>query len=95
MSRRALREDELAGLFARHPQWHVETGRLVREDQVAFATACAWLGQIAPDCDAMDHHPVITVTYDHLRVEVFTHDRDYLTTWDERLVELLDERWPV
>ena len=53
------------------------------------------MGQIAPDCDAMDHHPVITVTYDHLRVEVFTHDRDYLTTWDERLVELLDERWPV
>jgi 4a-hydroxytetrahydrobiopterin dehydratase len=94
VSRRALSDEDLAQLLDEHPEWSAIEGRLVRVATLDFSRSCEWLASIAAHCDAVQHHPVVTVTYGHLRVEVFTHDRPTLTSWDSALVAYLDECWP-
>ncbi len=95
MSRRALTEAELADVLASHPAWRLQSGHLVREASVAFPVASAWLVKHAPEFERRQHHPVATLSYEFLRVEVYTHDRATLTTWDRELMEFIDDHWLV
>ncbi|MDF1798239.1 MAG: 4a-hydroxytetrahydrobiopterin dehydratase [Planctomycetota bacterium] len=51
------------------------TGELVRQLRFpSFAAAIAFLADLAPACDAADHHPTWTNTYDRLEVRLATHE---------------------
>lgn len=68
----ALAGEDLAG-------WELVTdgdGSSLRRSYrfASFAAAIAYLGELAPACDAADHHPTWSNTYDRLEVLLSTHE---------------------
>lgn len=62
-------------------------GELVRDLRFpSFAAAIAFLAELAPACDAADHHPTWTNTYDRVEVRLVTHEAGGRVT--ERDVDL-------
>ena len=83
---------EVTDWLAAHPAWRVIDGHLVREWRAPSHREAARLilDQVAI-ADRLDHHAVLTLTYRDLRVELWTHDRDGLTTLDLRYAGALEE----
>ena len=95
--REALDDDVVTAWVAGHPWWQLADGHLVREittlDYPAAATIVARQVELA---ERLEHHPVITLGYRRVRLELWTHDRGALTQLDltyakefDRLVETL------
>ncbi len=84
----ALARPELAG-------WELDedgaTSALVRTLRFpTFAAAIAFLAEAAPACDALDHHPTWTNTYDRVEVRLTTHEAgDRVTARDVGLAVAL------
>jgi 4a-hydroxytetrahydrobiopterin dehydratase len=81
---------ELAAL----PGWRRETGPPDRiERQYAFsgfAAAIAFVNRVAALADEADHHPDIHVSYDKVRLVLWSHDSSGLTARDFRLARRID-----
>jgi len=75
-----------------HREWHVEDGHLVREIVTTdYPTAVRIVDAQVELCERLDHHPIVTIGYRTLRFELWTHDRDGLTTLDLSFADGLDE----
>jgi 4a-hydroxytetrahydrobiopterin dehydratase len=75
-----------------HGAWRREEGHLVRDlhtKDYPGAVEIAW-SQVAL-AQRLDHHPILTVGYRELRVELWTHDRDGLTELDLEYASGFDE----
>lgn len=91
---RPLRLDDgaIASWLGEHVLWQVEGGHLVREVKTTdYASSVAILDAQVNLAETLDHHPIVTLGYRHLRFELWTHDRGGLTELDERYAEGLDE----
>ena len=56
----------------------------------SFAAAIAFLGDLVESCDAMDHHPTWTNTYDRVDIRLTTHEAgDHVTARDLALAALI------
>lgn len=78
-----LDEGVLDEWLERHPTWRREDDRLVRELRTSdYAGAVAIAQAQVPLAEGLDHHPILTVGYRELRVELWTHDRGGLTHLD-------------
>ena len=74
-----------------HEKWRVEDSHLVREIETTDYPSGARLIQAqVPLAERLDHHPVATLGYRRVRVELWTHDRDGLTQLDLDYAEGLD-----
>ncbi len=93
MSRPPLLEDQVVDEWlAGHASWHRASGHLVRElDTPDYATSIAIVNAQVTLAEALDHHPVVTLGYWHLRFELWTHDRRGLTELDLFYAQGLDE----
>lgn len=75
-----------------HPHWRRENAHLVRDVHTAdYASAVEIVRAQVALCERLDHHPLCTVGYRELRVEVWTHDRNALTSLDLAYAQGLDE----
>ena len=69
--------------LAAHPTWCLEEGHLIREiDTVDYPSSVTLVESQVALAEELDHHPIITIGYRHLRFELWTHDRDGLTHLD-------------
>jgi 4a-hydroxytetrahydrobiopterin dehydratase len=77
--------------LARHATWRLDQGHLVREvDTIDYPSAVAIVGALVSTAEGLDHHPIITIGYRHLRFELWTHDRGGLTQLDLDYANALD-----
>ncbi len=78
--------------FVAATAWRLEGGHLVRE--VALPDYRRGVDLVAAQADlaaSLDHHATLTLGYDTLRVELWTHDRDAITALDVRFATAFDE----
>jgi len=67
----------------RHVEWRLVEGHLVRELRTSdYASAAALVHDQVPLAERLDHHPILTLGYRDLRVELWTHDRGGITQLD-------------
>jgi len=67
----------------KHRSWRRDGDHLVRELRTRdYPSAVALLGAQVPLAERLDHHPVATVGYRELRLELWTHDRNGITQLD-------------
>jgi 4a-hydroxytetrahydrobiopterin dehydratase len=77
--------------LATHPTWHLEEGHLIRElDTVDYRSSVTLVESLVATAEELDHHPLITIGYRHLRFELWTHDRGGLTHLDLDYANVLD-----
>jgi 4a-hydroxytetrahydrobiopterin dehydratase len=93
LSRPALVEDSaLASWLDEHSLWHLDTGHLVRElDTTDYPSSVAIVEAQVQLAEGLDHHPIVTIGYRHLRFELWTHDRHGLTELDLQYAQGLDD----
>jgi len=82
----------LAAALAELPNWRVENDALVRQCRFAdFATAMRFFHEAAADCEALNHHPTWSNTYDRVEIRLTTHDAgDRVTALDVQLAHRLE-----
>jgi 4a-hydroxytetrahydrobiopterin dehydratase len=90
-----LDDDVVAQWLREHPKWRRHDAHLVREfATVDYPSAARVVAEQVELAERLDHHPIVTVGYREVRVELWTHDRggltqldlDYATAFDELLV---------
>ena len=59
-------------------------------DTIDYPSAVAIVGALVSTAEGLDHHPIITIGYRHLRFELWTHDRGGLTQLDLDYANALD-----
>ena len=91
MTESTLDAETLDAWLRAHPDWAVAEGKLHRvftfED---FVAAFAWMGRVADEAEAMNHHPEWLNVYRTVSVWLTTHDAGGLTARDLRLADVMD-----
>jgi len=77
---------QVAAALADLPGWRVQEGRLQRE----FATRSYLKGldlvnALAPEAEAMNHHPDVLLTWPRVTVQLWTHAQGAITRLDVEL----------
>ena len=86
-----LDEADVGEWLAQHPTWRLEEGHLIREiDTVDYPSSVTLVDSLVATAEQLDHHPIITIGYRHLRFELWTHDRGGLTHLDLDYANALD-----
>ena len=89
MSRRRLDESEIEAVLATHHAWRRVGERLVREIDVAtYQRGVDLVVAQAEVAERLDHHASVTLEFNRVRFEVWTHDRGGIT---ERDIDFVDE----
>lgn len=93
MSRPSLLESEaVTAWLVDHPLWRLEQGHLVREIATTdYPSSVAILDAQVKVAEELDHHPIVTLGYRHLRFELWTHDRRGITALDLGYAKGLDD----
>jgi len=77
--------------LAEHGSWRLDGGHLVREIATKDYASAITIAQGQIDiAERLDHHPLLSIGYRSLRVEVWTHDRDALTQLDLEYAQSFD-----
>jgi len=75
-----------------HPEWNLHNDHLVRALRtVNYASSAAIVAAQVSLAEALDHHPVLTLGYRSVRVELWTHDRGGVTSLDVAYAQAFDE----
>lgn len=74
-----------------HPSWTASNNRLSLSIAVPYRLSGALAAATVPLADEIDHHPIVTIGYNSLEVELWTHDKGGITALDFRLATFIDE----
>lgn len=78
--------------LSRHVAWTLVEGHLVREVRTKdYSSAAALVHDQVSLAERLDHHPILTLGYCEVRVELWTHDRDGITQLDLDYAEGFEE----
>lgn len=93
MSQGLLGQNDIeARLSSLHAGWTGTTGKLTRSIEFAdFPTAVEFINRLAPQCEALDHHPDLALRWRWVDVELSTHSAGGVTELDAALAGLVDE----
>jgi len=81
-----------ARLSSLHAGWTGTTEKLRRSIEFAdFPTAVEFINRLAPQCEALDHHPDLALRWRWVDVELSTHSAGGVTELDATLAGLVDE----
>ena len=87
----ALTSEEINIKIAEVDSWKVMDGSLQKEFEfVNFITAIEFFNQIAEVAEEQEHHPVITNSYNYLKIELKTHDVNGISDKDFKLAKTID-----
>lgn len=71
--------------------WSIVKGKLHREvDFASFEDAISFMSRAALDITKMDHHPEWSNVYNHVAIDLVTHDVGGLSNYDFRLARILN-----
>ena len=78
-----LTDAEVSRRLSVLPGWAVKEGKLHRELTFAdFAQAFAFMGDVAREAEALDHHPEWFNIYNRVVIDLTTHDASGITALD-------------
>ncbi|PZS17026.1 MAG: 4a-hydroxytetrahydrobiopterin dehydratase [Pseudonocardiales bacterium] len=81
-----------ARLALLHPGWAGTTAKLGRSIEFAdFPSAVEFINRLAPQCEALDHHPDLALRWRWVDVELSTHSAGGVTELDATLAGIVDE----
>jgi 4a-hydroxytetrahydrobiopterin dehydratase len=88
-----LTEDEItARLTALHEGWSGSPERLARSIEFAdFLTAVRFVGELAPRCEELNHHPDLDLRWRRVDIALSTHSAGGVTAKDFQLAGVIDE----
>ena len=79
----ALTKAELDEVIHRHPNWKLESGKLIREWTFTdFVEAMAFVNRVATLAESVGHHPDIDIRYNRVLLGLVTHDAGGITRRD-------------
>jgi 4a-hydroxytetrahydrobiopterin dehydratase len=85
-------QDVQAGLASLHAGWTGGTDRISRSIEFAdFLTAVAFVNELAPRCEELDHHPDLALRWRWVDVVLATHSAGGVTQKDLELAGIVDE----
>jgi 4a-hydroxytetrahydrobiopterin dehydratase len=88
---RALSSDEVISLLNKVSGWSLTEGAIVREFLFRdFMTAIAFVNKVAALAEKENHHPDISVSYNNVRLMLFTHKVDGFSCKDFMLAAKID-----
>lgn len=88
---KALTSEEINIKIAEVDSWKVISGSLQKEFEfVNFVKAIEFINQIAEVAEEQEHHPVITNSYNYLKIELKTHDVNGISNKDFKLAKTID-----
>ena len=71
--------------------WEVRDGALHREFAFDdFVAAFAFMGRVAVEAERLGHHPDWSNSWNHVVIDLRTHDADALTELDGQLAEAIN-----
>jgi 4a-hydroxytetrahydrobiopterin dehydratase len=83
-----LSDDEVRRRLAALPDWQLKEGKLHRTFVFKdFATAFAFMTEVAREAEALDHHPEWFNVYDRVVMDLVTHDPAGITSLDFELAQ--------
>lgn len=86
-----LEEFDVARRLERHPGWTARANALRREFEFpTFEDAIKFVGRVAVEAEAMDHHPDIDVRYRRVILTLNTHSVGGITDLDFDLAARVD-----
>ncbi len=72
--------------------WKIIDGSLCKEFEfVNFVKAIEFVNKIAEIAEEQEHHPVLINSYNHLRIELKTHDVNGISDKDFKLAKTIDD----
>lgn len=87
-----LSDAEVSRRLSDLPGWSVKAGKLHRELTFAdFTQAFAFMGDVAREADALDHHPEWFNVYNRVVIDLTTHDASGITSLDFELARRAEE----
>lgn len=73
-------------------KWESKDNKLVREFKFDnFMQAMTFVNQVADLSEQESHHPDIMISYNKIRISLFTHDANSITDKDHSLAQKIDE----
>ena len=87
-----LEPAEIASRLSALPGWSIAGGKLHRELTFSdFAQAFAFMGEVARDAEALQHHPEWFNVYNRVVIDLTTHDAGGITSLDFDLARRAEE----
>jgi 4a-hydroxytetrahydrobiopterin dehydratase len=81
-----LNPSELDGLLKEHPEWKLDSGKLVRDWSFKdFVQAMSFVNRVAELAETAGHHPDIDIRYNKVRLGLISHDAGGITNRDARM----------
>ena len=72
--------------------WKIIDGTLCKEFEfVNFVKSIEFINKIADVAENQQHHPVLTNSYNYLKIELKTHDVDGISDKDFKLAKTIDD----
>ena len=88
---RKLSKSEIKEESAKLKQWRIVKGKLHREiDFMSFDDAMSFFMRASLEITKMDHHPEWFNVYNHVSIDLVTHDVGGLSNYDFKLARSLD-----
>lgn len=88
---KAFKESEIQSQLTQIPNWSYQNGFLERQIQFSsFTKAIAFLNRVATLSEEQQHHPVLTNSYNHLLIQLNTHDVKGISEKDFTLAKVID-----
>jgi 4a-hydroxytetrahydrobiopterin dehydratase len=92
IKQKPVTELQIKHFLDQHPHWSVRSGKLHRDYVFAdFNQAFAFMTQIAAIAEQMNHHPEWLNVYNHVAVDLITHDAHAITALDLELAIAMEK----
>jgi len=87
-----LSEEDIKMRLFRLPEWEYYDGAIhVELEFENFKDCFSAMSRIAFECEALNHHPEWSNTYNVLTIALSTHNSEGVTDLDFKLAEAIDE----
>tara|TARA_B100000989_G_C19171044_1_gene315495 strand:+ start:94 stop:375 length:282 start_codon:yes stop_codon:yes gene_type:complete len=88
---KALSNKEINFKITKIDNWKIIDGSLCKEYKfVNFVKAIEFINKIAEVAEDQEHHPVLTNSYNYLRIDLKTHDVNGISEKDFKLAKTID-----
>jgi 4a-hydroxytetrahydrobiopterin dehydratase len=89
---KALTAAEIDKVLQNHPDWKLQSGKLVREWIFKdFVEAMAFVNKVAAIAESAGHHPDIDIRYNRVLLGLVSHDAGGITKRDGDMAGKIDK----
>ena len=87
-----ISQTQLDNFIKENPSWTVDNKTIKKEFKFEnFIDAFGFISKVALLSEKMNHHPNWQNTYNIVKIELTTHDKGGITTYDTKLAESIDK----